>query len=253
MPSPASTLPPGFLSKPSPNISYQKVDFTKTTIPEYNGLNAFIIEDALSKSECATLIQAAESTNNGVWEPAMVNVGMGQQELIPDVRDCGRIILDSQAIADLIWSHVKALMLPHMEFLTNAPKITGLGPAKRGETFQMTRPNERMRFLKYGAGQYFKPHCDGCYETPDGSERSYYTLHLYLNESDSDSEEGRLEGGATIFHYYHDLHEAQYKVEPKVGRVLIFQHKGLIHSGGDVLGGIKMTLRTDLMFKKLEK
>ena len=40
-------------------------------------------------------------------------------------------------------------------------------------------------------------------------------------------------------------------VDPKIGRVLIFQHKGLLHSGADVTNGIKMTLRTDLMYKKV--
>ena len=253
MSSPAPSLPKGFLSNPSPNITFQKVDFKKTQIPEYNGLDAYIIDNALSKSECATLIQAAESSCNGVWEQAMVNVGLGQQELMTDVRDCGRIILDSQAIANMIWSRVKDLVLPEIGSLQNAPKITGPGPAKRGETFQLSRPNERMRFLKYGAGQYFRPHQDGVYLTPDGSERSYYTLHLYLNESDPDTEEGKLEGGATVFHYYHELYEDEFKVEPKVGRVLIFQHKGLLHSGEEVTGGIKMTLRTDLMYKMVER
>ena len=28
-----------------------------------------------------------------------------------------------------------------------------------------------------------RPHCDGAYETPDGKERSYFTLHLYLNDA----------------------------------------------------------------------
>lgn len=38
-------------------------------------------------------------------------------------------------------------------------------------------------------------------------------------------------------------------VDPKAGRVLIFQHKGLLHSGAEVLAGIKYTMRTDLMFE----
>jgi len=251
MASPAFPLPSDFLSTPSPNITFQKIDFTKTPIPEYAGLNAFIIDNALSKSECQTLVEAAEATTNGVWEQAMVNVGMGMQQLMKDVRDCGRIIWDSQAVVDAIWSRVSALVLPEMEGLKNAPRITGAGPAKRGETWKLTRPNERMRFLKYGAGQYFKAHRDGCYVTPDGSEISFYTMHLYLNESDPSSKEGKLQGGATVFHYYET--DKELKVEPKVGRILVFQHKHLLHSGEDVLGGIKMTLRTDLMYKRVEE
>lgn len=38
-------------------------------------------------------------------------------------------------------------------------------------------------------------------------------------------------------------------VTPKAGRVLLFQHRLLIHSGDDVVNGTKYTLRTDIMYK----
>lgn len=85
--------------------------------------------------------------------------------------------------------------------------------------------------------------------TPDMLERSFYTLHLYLNESDANASEGALEGGATTFHSYNM--ERRLDVVPKIGRVLLFQHRGLLHSGDDVTAGIKLTLRTDLMFKQV--
>lgn len=88
------------------------------------------------------------------------------------------------------------------------------------------------------------------YITPDMKERSFYTLHLYLNEPDDNAPEGRLAGGATTFHS--DDMETRMDVMPKTGRVLIFQHRGLLHSGDDVTAGIKMTLRTDLMFKRVD-
>lgn len=47
--------------------------------------------------------------------------------------------------------------------------------------------------------------------------------------------------------------ERSLDVEPKVGRVLIFQHRDLLHSGADVTGGIKLTLRTDLTYEKMPK
>ena len=92
-------------------------------------------------------------------------------------------------------------------------------------------------------------HCDGAYETPDRSERSYYTLHLYLNESDPDGPDGELRGGATTFHSGNMKQEL--RVEPKIGRVLIFQHRFLLHSGEDVESGTKLTLRTDIMYCKI--
>jgi hypothetical protein len=38
-------------------------------------------------------------------------------------------------------------------------------------------------------------------------------------------------------------------VDPKAGRVLIFQHRNLYHSGDDVLAGVKYTMRTDIMYE----
>jgi hypothetical protein len=37
-------------------------------------------------------------------------------------------------------------------------------------------------------------------------------------------------------------------VVPKCGRVLIFQHRDLLHSGDDVEDGVKYTMRTDIMY-----
>jgi len=91
-------------------------------------------------------------------------------------------------------------------------------------------------------------HCDGTYETPDRTERSYFTLHLYLNDNDSNPNAEALEGGATTFHSYNM--ERSVDVYPKTGRVLLFQHQFLLHSGDDVLQGTKYTMRTDVMYKK---
>ena len=86
-------------------------------------------------------------------------------------------------------------------------------------------------------------HIDGSYVTDDETERSYFTLHLYLNE---DSPATPLKGGATSFFSWNM--EREYKVPPKTGRVLIFQHRDLMHAGEEVIEGLKLTMRTDLMF-----
>ena len=93
-------------------------------------------------------------------------------------------------------------------------------------------------------------HQDGAYETPDKTELSFYTLHLYLNESDPVGPGGELVGGSTAFHSWNMKQE--FRVVPKIGRVLIFQHRDLLHSGEEVENGIKLTLRTDLMYRRFE-
>lgn len=106
-----------------------------------------------------------------------------------------------------------------------------------------------------------RPHCDGSYETPDRRERSYFTLHLYLNDTNTtlgeepekmstrermEAAKSDLVGGSTRFHSMSMLKELD--VVPKCGRILIFQQRGLVHSGDDVLQGVKYTMRTDLMY-----
>ena len=56
----------------------------------------------------------------------------------------------------------------------------------------------------------------------------------------------QLEGGATTFFSGNLVQRID--VEPKAGRVLLFQHRNLIHSGDDVVSGTKYTLRTDIMY-----
>lgn len=249
MPQSSFTLPGDFLSEPAPNIQLQRIDFTKTPLPEYKELYAVILDNVLTKSECEDLIRATEARTGGQWEPAMVNVGGGRQKLITDTRNCGRIIWDDRNVVAKIWDRVKE-SLPEIHSLKGMPHVTGYGPVKRGETLVMTRLNERMRFLKYTEGQYFRHHCDGSYVTPDGKEISYYTLHLYLNEPELKTESQHGGGGATRFHSLSWDDEKYFDVEPKVGRVLIFQHRDLLHSGDDIIKGTKYTLRTDLMYTK---
>lgn len=120
-----------------------------------------------------------------------------------------------------------------------------------------------MRFLKYEGGEYFRAHCDGSYERDDRLERSYFTLHLYLNngipsaeeETSNTSQEERAEvakstlvGGATTFHCITCDPEKTIDVMPRTGRVLLFQHRDLLHSGAEIVHGTKWTIRTDLMY-----
>ncbi|KAF1966634.1 hypothetical protein BU23DRAFT_560050 [Bimuria novae-zelandiae CBS 107.79] len=238
-------LPEGFLDGPTPNLTKHVINFRKEGIPQYDGRWAVILDGVLSEDECELLIKAAEATTDGEWERAMVNIGGGFQAMYEDIRKCGRIIWDNRDLVAKIWARIHD-SVPDIHRLENWPDVTGLGPAKRKETWTLTRLNDRMRFLKYVGGEYFKAHNDGAYETPDGKERSYFTLHLYLNDAT-----GQLKGGATTFYDYNMNRKID--VVPKSGRVLIFQHRSLLHSGDDVVKGIKYTMRTDIMYTKERK
>ncbi|RHY15747.1 hypothetical protein DYB25_000514 [Aphanomyces astaci] len=151
--------------------------------------------------------------------PALLNVGYGRQVLRPDVRNNDRCIIDDVATASIVWDRVR----PHLPSTFQGKPVVGV--------------NERLRFLRYYPGQQFKPHCDGSYRRPDGSEQSYITIQIYLNGGDD------LEGGDTVIFD----RDNTIKVHPVPGRVLIFQHYNVEHSGAPVINGVKYAIRSDIM------
>lgn len=60
-----------------------------------------------------------------------------------------------------------------------------------------------------------------------------------------------LVGGATSF-LSNDA-KSKVDVDPKAGRVLIFQHRRLFHCGDDVVEGTKYTMRTDIMYELIRR
>jgi hypothetical protein len=91
-------------------------------------------------------------------------------------------------------------------------------------------------------------HCDSPYREPGKDVKTLFTVHLYLNDSrQTVGEEAELEGGATSFLSRDEKRKMD--VDPKAGRVLIFQHRNLYHSGDDVLAGTKYTVRTDILYE----
>ncbi|KAF3388797.1 hypothetical protein F1880_003408 [Penicillium rolfsii] len=260
-----------FLSPEVPSKARaQQIDFEKSNppLPKYKGHFAAIIDDFLTESECKELLSLAEKSTSNGWERAMINVGGGRQELATDARNCDRLMWDTPEIA----SRLLARLTPFLHDFdiyqfTDRTSVTGL--IGRGNSYQLSALNERLRFLRYVGGEYFRPHWDGQYEAPNG-DLSFYTLHLYLNgEGQQDvvelgkaedrprdvnpDPEGRLLGGATSFipiPGYNSGHE-QLRIFPKTGRLLVFQHSGLMHSGDPVFRGTKFTMRTEIMYREV--
>lgn len=78
-----------------------------------------------------------------------------RQAMYTETRNCGRIIWDDREMVSKIWNRV-GNMVPEILNLDKDPHITGYGPVKRKEVWKFTRLNERMRFLKYQGGEYFR-------------------------------------------------------------------------------------------------
>ncbi|KAJ2971981.1 hypothetical protein NUW58_g9281 [Xylaria curta] len=237
-------------------ITHTPVDFANSVLPEYDGCYAVVLDNVISPSECARLIQLAEDSvmeqdkeDGSSWRPALVNVGNGYEVEIPDYRKSERIIWDNQEIVDRLWARMAVLP----EIQTELSALPGLAAdlSEDKSKYKFYRVNQRLRFLKYTPGGFFKPHCDGAYgeTTPEGDfVQTYITVHLYLNDSQQVvGPDADLVGGATTF--LSRDNSRRIDVDPKAGRVLIFQHSQLRHSGDDVKAGTKYTVRTDIMYK----
>ncbi|RIA93368.1 hypothetical protein C1645_762556 [Glomus cerebriforme] len=186
---------------------------------------AFIIDNVCTPEECNSLIQLSENDPNSKYEDALLNIGGGKQISAKDQRNNLRYIRDDYAISSEIFNRISHLLPLSWKWKNNT-------------SFPLSCLNERLRFLKYRKGERFKPHMDGNYARDDGSEASFVTLQLYLNEG--------FQGGETTFLDW--ALENKVPVIPKPGRALIFEHK-LLHEGSEILDGIKYVIRTDIMYK----
>lgn len=275
-------IPESFLSTTNPPpdarpVAVTPVDFT-SVLPEYEGLYAVVLDNVVSPSECAELLRMVEASvpesrlferkagttrdagqPEGVfmdpWRPALVSLGGDLEVLMHDYRRGDRIVWDEQEITNRLWARCAqvpglldqlAVIRPDSPAHPNHRSRRGVYPPWR-----FVRINKRLRFLKYRSGDFFRPHCDGpyCESSDEGHRQTLFTLHLYLNDSQAEVGEAdaSLIGGATSFLSRDGSRSVP--VNPRSGRLLIFQHSRLRHSGDDVVAGVKYTVRTDLMYE----
>ncbi|KAK4121371.1 hypothetical protein N657DRAFT_552043, partial [Parathielavia appendiculata] len=274
-------IPDDFLTATNPPdarpITVSPIDWSANPIPEYANLCAVVLDNVLSPQECVTLLQLAEASvpargaqggkegggelgmmsekgeEQDPWAPALVNVGGGYEVLEKEYRNGERIVWDCHTVVDRLWERCLAGMGEEMRrrfgvIGAGERDIVGRGPVEG--RWEFLRVNERMRFLRYGKGGFFKPHCDAPYadtRDPQRIIRTMFTIHLYLNDSKAEVPDAELVGGATTF--FSSDEKRRIDINPKAGRVLIFQHRRLLHSGDDVLAGTKFTMRTDIMYE----
>lgn len=183
---------------------------------------AHVMNSVLDEEDCAALL---DQINAKGFTPALINIGGGRQQLIQEVRDGHRVIVDSPELAAWLFEVLRPQLPPE---LPDGSKLSGL--------------NERLRFLCYTPGQIFEEHKDGQYVRPPGhpqaGERSHITVQLYLHDVPANH------GGATTFF---PSSKDPVRYQPKVGSVLMFT-QDLPHEGSLVEQGIKYTLRTEVMY-----
>jgi len=85
----------------------------------------------------------------------MIQVGNGRQRQEDDQRKCGRLIWDSSDVSQRIWDRVN-VYVPEIARLDGHSNLTAGSAVMKGQVWETTRLNERMRFLRYEGGEYFR-------------------------------------------------------------------------------------------------
>ena len=204
---------------------------TATSLQMRCGRSATLLDGVLTLTECLQLLEEAKKRG---YEEALVNIGGGRQILKPDLRKGDRCIINDAMTAEAFFHRIRE-HLPAAKGLNNEKRLIGL--------------SERMRFLAYNKGDYFKPHYDGSNSRPDGSASSWMTVMVYLDDGEKD-----FDGGRTLFlrestgwGFLGDTLKIEHAIIPKSGRVLVFDHD-MYHAGEDVAGGTKHCIRMDVMY-----
>ncbi|MFZ6638627.1 2OG-Fe(II) oxygenase [Undibacterium sp. TC4M20W] len=176
-----------------------------------HGSGVHSIKGFLTEEECRRMIACSEQMQ---YEKAAIQVKTwisGKDQ----VRNNDRIIFDDATLAASIFERARMVLPAQLKEWT----LSGL--------------NERFRFYRYQAGQYFKWHHDLNFKRSE-TESSFFTLLIYLNAD--------YAGGHTAFRFA--------DIKPEPGMALLFPHL-IPHQGTAIDAGIKYVLRTDVMYKKM--
>ncbi len=169
-PSRAVPIPTDFLTTTPSDaqpVTVAPIDWSKTVLPEFGACYAVVLDNVLSPSECAELLRLAEASvpagqrgpDGSAWQPAMVNVGGGFEMLAADYRNSDRIVWDQQEVANRLWARCLLADGLRERLSVIEDDIVVLGPERKEgnkRRWEFRRLNERMRFLKYTPGQFFR-------------------------------------------------------------------------------------------------
>ena len=163
------------------------------------------------------------------------------------------LTVESAQLADLLWQRCS----PFIPLELQEQGAMALVPG----TYHAQGIIPVFRFMRYTAGQGFRPHHDPIRllrRHPRTKEKgtfcSLVTIALYLNSADE------MDGGALRFlrrvvgktkGMQGSTFESIATVEPAVGRAVIFPHKQL-HEGGELAGGEKHMCQCDVLYRRVQ-
>ncbi|PNP57579.1 hypothetical protein THARTR1_02577 [Trichoderma harzianum] len=155
-------IPESFLTGPAADpVTFRPVPWKESDVPEYAKCKAWILDNVLSREECDELIALAEASaprekpEDSPWRPALISVAPGVETRAPGYRNSDRIIWDKQLLVDRLWDRC-AQAEGLQELVATAPCSRPDHKGNKKGTWQFHGLNERMRFLKYTPGMFFR-------------------------------------------------------------------------------------------------
>lgn len=194
-------------------------------LPDTN-FTCFVILSLFSKTECEELLNT-EIKNS--FQKAISNYPTYY-------RNNERFVMDSDVLANQLFEKVKP-------YLPETIEINSVIQAENG-VWHLKELNNRLRFCKYSANQYFHRHLDGVHYRNDTTQ-SKLTFMIYLNSATE------FEGGRTLFFKTKETKEIWASYIPKQGDLIVFDHN-VWHEGEVLTQGEKFVLRSDILYSKKE-
>jgi prolyl 4-hydroxylase len=185
-------------------------------------MDYLIVNNFLTKERCQELITLSE---NAGYDEADISYATGAQ-MNKEYRDNSRCLIRDEELR----LELEALILPHVPM-----KLPIIKPGGVIEQVEYLKLSGNFRFYKYAESQKFKKHRDGNIAEEGGVSR--ITVLIYLNDVEK--------GGET--NICDRMLDKPIVVKPEEGKLLLFNHT-LLHSGEELLEGIKYVLRTDLIY-----
>jgi len=221
---------------------------TPTTIHLSGGHTALVVHDFLTADECDALIRVSS-------EAGFSTAGLSKR-----VRNCGRVILDCDALADTLFLRIKPHLDDQATMLVDEEAQRDFGVGTVG-TWNADGLNPRFRSCKYDSSGHFGPHADGIVVLSP-HRRSFLTFMIYLDSLEPEH------GGATRFltlptsadttpiitderdRLVAAPHLVEAAFQPRKGSVIVFQQATIFHDGEPLRGGEKHIFRSDVMFTR---
>jgi hypothetical protein len=142
-------------------IGVQRLDFELFGLPEYKFKYALVLDNVFTREDCERLYSSTGGSLfdnfSGNWEVAQINAGDDKQYLDTSYRNSERIMVDDHNAADWILEKIRPY-LKEIELLNRTDRhyVPMSMEEQARARAKLVGLNERLRFLKYAPGCFFK-------------------------------------------------------------------------------------------------